>query len=202
MLPTVPPCCPDTAFQFYRKCIFKWDTFLPARGWFLSHDVSHTSKQRSALNKQLVQIENKCGWIDGWSQIQNTSKACMLSFFLSSILICCHLAFAHSRCALLSIMTIIPQGETGQTDRQTDSQWKAPIWIYCLCSCTGHTAVFTLNLAMSIRWHCPGLEMWLPIHPPPPSPQTPPSPLPFFSLCAPWHYVLKKNPNMHFPQKA
>lgn len=176
----MPPCCPDTAFEFYRKCILKWDTFLPTRGWFLSHDVSRTSKQ-------LVQIENKCGWIDGWSQNPEYLQSTRVI-----ILVVIHLDLLPPSICTQSLRSVVnydhysPGGD--RSDRQTEnltngSQWKAPIWIYYLCSCAGHfTAVFTLDPAMSIRWHCPGLEMWLPMHPPPPSPQTPPSPLPFFSL--------------------
>lgn len=67
-------------------------------------------------------------WMDGWSQIQNPSKAWLLSFFLSSILICCRLPFPHSRCVLLWIINTVtsPPGNDGarwrQRDRQSDGQ--------------------------------------------------------------------------------
>lgn len=146
-------------------------------------------------------------WMDGWSQIYNTSKACMLSFFLSSILICCLLQFAHSQCILLMIVSAatVPQVKTcRQTDRQrvegeiAQQPPTAPIQIYYLCCRSGHfTAVFTLDPAVSIRWQGLGLQMWLPIHrsttslsaePPLPAPHTH---QPHFLIC-PLTLLIKK----------
>lgn len=42
----------------------KEDILFPSHGGMLCHDVSHTSKQCAASDKQLVQIENKCGWME------------------------------------------------------------------------------------------------------------------------------------------
>lgn len=92
-------------------------------------------------------------------------------------------------------------------DRQTDRGLKekqpssgpctAPIQIYYLCSRSGHfTAVFTLDPAVSIRWQCPGLQMWLPIHRPTTSQSAnpTPNPNPFFNMSSDTiNQILKKS---------
>lgn len=78
--------------------------------------VSSALPQTSSLSK----LKYKCGWIDGWGKIRNTSGACVCSsFFLSSILICCRSPFAHSHCVLFPDYGCrFPREDT--SDRQTD----------------------------------------------------------------------------------
>lgn len=80
--------------------------------------VSSAVPQTSSLSK----LKNKCGRMDGWGQICDTSRVSVLWFFLSSILICCRSPFVHSHCDLLTIMAAVFLGEMRPTSRQTDKR--------------------------------------------------------------------------------
>lgn len=170
----------------------------------LCHDVSHTSKQCAASDKQLVQIENKCGWMEG------AKSRIPLKH------VCCHFTVIHldllppsSRTQSLRSVDNYEQRSPGKDGggRQTDGQdWKgnssgpgiAPIQIYCLYSCSGHfTAVFTLDPAVSIRWQSPGLQIWLPIHRSTSSQSILSSS--FFFFRPPTLLIKKENPKWCFP---
>lgn len=137
----------------------------------------HTLLSSTVLQtKQLVQIESKCGWMDGWSQIYNTSKS-----MRAVIVFAIHLDLLPSFIRTQSLHSAadfecryFPSGKDGEIDRPTDRQADrqraegemaqrpptAHIQIYYLCSRSGHfTAVFTLDPAVSIRWQGPGLQM-------------------------------------------
>lgn len=71
-------------------------------------------------------------WMDGWSQIQNPSKAWLLSFFLSSILICCRLPFPHSHYVLLWIINTVtsPPGNDGEMETERPTERRTVGWKY------------------------------------------------------------------------
>lgn len=120
--------------------------------------VSSAVPQTSGMSK----LKNKCGWMDGWGQICDTSGASVLWCFSSSILICCRSLFVHSHCDLLPIMAALFRGETHPASTRHTSA--ASVQIYYLCSCSEPlTAVFTLDPRLSIRWQRPRLE---PLHHP------------------------------------
>lgn len=108
----------------------------------------------------LSKLKNKCGWMDGWGQICATSRASVLWFFLSSILICRRSPFVHSRCdrPAADYGRCFPGGDASdeQAGRQTSA---TSVQIYYLCSCSeALTAVFTLDPGLRIRWQRPRLQ--------------------------------------------
>lgn len=90
-----------------------------------SHLITfHTLLSSTVLQtKQLVHIDYKCGWMA--ENNSTKAKACKLSFFLPSILICCRLSFLHTHRILLPIVSAaaVALGKTvRQRGRQTSSE--------------------------------------------------------------------------------
>lgn len=153
-------------------------------------------------------------WIDGWCQIYNTSKAFMLTFLLSSILICCRISFVHSHCILLLIVNaaFIPLGKmerqtNREADRLTDRQGvegetaqqpsSAPTDII-ICAVTQD--ISQLCLPWTLPWVLGGRAWDCRCDYPftDPLPLCPQTRHPLFLIC-PLTPLIKKNPNRHFP---